>query len=249
MLIASPRHTPRDLEQWAIYERTDALEAKRMRPTLDVLARKAAHEMRTFLDAGPDGRRGYLGVSWGKDSVVTAHIALTHGIHVPLVWVRVDDRENPDCVLVRDAFLAMHPTANYHEVEARTAKKGLTSSEGFAQAERMFGKRHISGVRAQESAVRRLRTAHYGLTTENTCAPIGHWKVALHVFPFIHAHGLPLHPAYACTQGGMYDRNYIRVGSLGGDRGTGHGRRAWERAYYSDELTDALAARERDVNR
>lgn len=45
-----------------------------------------------------------------------------------------------------------------------------------------------------------------------------------------------MHPAYACSFGGALDRERIRVSSLGGQRGTGHGRREWEWAYYRDEM-------------
>lgn len=81
--------------------------------------------------------------------------------------------------------------------------------------------------------------ARWGVSTDRTCAPIGNWT-AEHVFTWLHMLNLPVHPAYAQTYGGQLDRGRIRVGALGGERGTGHGRREWERRYYGRDLSVAL---------
>jgi len=52
----------------------------------------------------------------------------------------------------------------------------------------------------------------------------------------MNAYNLPVHPAYAMTAGGRWDRKHIRVASLGGQRGAQYGRREWEREYYGDVL-------------
>ena len=75
----------------------------------------------------------------------------------------------------------------------------------------------------------------WGESSPNTCAPIG-WWTARDVFAYLHLHGLPVHPAYAMTRGGLWPRDRIRVASLGGQRGRGAGREEWERLYYGDEL-------------
>jgi len=91
----------------------------------------------------------------------------------------------------------------------------------------------VSGVRGEESGVRKLRMRRWGTSSERTCAPIG-WWCGGDVFAYLHQHDLPVHPAYAMSFGGTLDRNRIRVASLGGERGTGFGRRDWEHRYYRD---------------
>jgi len=232
VLIASPRHTAEDLEVWEVEERTDALHAQRV--NFKKKARDAMAEMAKFIPGGP----GYLGVSWGKDSVVVAHLAWLlaqcGGPSFPVVWVRVDARENPDCPLVRDAFLREHPGTVYDEIDAAIPEIGLTSSLGFEEAARRYGDRHISGVRAAESAVRKLRTMRWGLSTERTCAPIAWWSTR-DVFAYMHQESLPVHPAYACSMGNIYPREHLRVAALGGKRGQGFGRSEWEDHYYPEE--------------
>jgi phosphoadenosine phosphosulfate reductase len=225
MLLDSPRHTARDIEKWALWEREDALTAKRIGPKLAVMADRAAETVRDFAAAGPC----YVGCSWGKDSTVLVHVIASHGIALPVVWIRVDGVENPDCPLVRDAFLSAH-RIEYHEIRAQPGKR-LTSGDGFAKAARLFGGRHVSGVRSDESRTRRIRVARWGTTTANTCAPLARWT-APQVFAYLHLHGQPVHPAYAQSMGGAWHRDRIRVGALGGERGRGHGREEWERRYY-----------------
>jgi len=106
-----------------------------------------------------------------------------------------------------------------------------TLERGFVEAARRHGDAHVSGVRAEESGARKRRMMASGETSASTCAPIGWWKAA-DVFAYLYARGLPVHPAYACGISGAWTRERIRVASLGGQRGRGHGRAEWERAYY-----------------
>jgi len=86
--------------------------------------------------------------------------------------------------------------------------------------------------------------AVHGIATERTCAPIGRWS-AEDVWAYLYARGLPVHPAYAMSMGGLLDRDRIRVGPLAGERaaawaeqGSGHGRLEWERRYYGWRLAE-----------
>lgn len=231
MLVPSQRHRPDDLEAWAIWERADAANAVRLRPE------RAADTILRFAQ----GRRGYVGVSWGKDSTVLADICCRAGLDWPLVWVRVEPIANPDCHLVRDRFIAMHPGIAYDEIEvccwrdADGVHARGTLERGFSQAVARYGPCHISGVRADESGPRKRRMATFGCSTERTCAPLGWWR-GEDVYAYLHSQGLPVHPAYACTFGGLLDRARVRVASLTGQRGTGHGRYEWEDAYYHEAL-------------
>ena len=235
-LIVTDRHTKADLEHWIFCERLDSLTIQTVRYKRRV--DEAIKQLISF-----DGAGTYAGVSWGKDSVVVAHMIATHAPHVPLVCVIVEPIENPDNALVRDALLAAHPHVRYHEFVTRCSlhaeghhdRQG-TLEAGFAMARALVGgDRYYSGIRGAESGTRAMRMAMHGHATERTCAPIGRWDGA-DVFAYLNQHGLPVHPAYACTMGGILQRDRIRVSSLGGRRGTGHGRREWELRYYPDAM-------------
>lgn len=232
MLVGTSRCRPDDLEAWAIAERKDAVWA-----TLSVHKRRV--QKASAIVAAFRHRAHYAGVSWGKDSTVLAHLVVGTGI--PLVWVRVEPLLNPDCLLVRDAFLRAHDVP-YHEIVVH-AERGPDGrwlgtgrlEEGFAKAVQQFGPNYLSGVRGQESHDRKMRMKIHGHESKHTCVPLGYWT-ADDVYAYLHAHGLPVHPAYACTMGGALDRDWLRVATLGGDRGTEQGRRAWEFNYYPDEM-------------
>jgi hypothetical protein len=78
--------------------------------------------------------------------------------------------------------------------------------------------------------------------TEATREFTGHWSTA-EVFAYMHLHDLPVHPAYAQTGNGAWQREHLWVGSLGGHRGSGHGRTEWEELYYPDEMRLIRAAK------
>lgn len=230
MLVPSFRHRPEDLRAWATCERMDALNAQSNR--LDARIERATEALRTFMDTAAG--QVYCGVSWGKDSVVVADLCMQVCPSVPLVWVRVKDLGNPDCPEVRDRFLRMHPEANYHEIAVDETGR-LTSTRGFDEAKRRFGRYHISGVRASESSIRRMRHIQWGENSTYTSAPLSTWS-AQDVFAYLHRRDLPVHPSYACLYGDPNRRDRLRVCHLGGERGTEFGRREWEQAYYGDAL-------------
>lgn len=235
MLIAIPQHSPLEIERWNSLERGDSVVSGLRKQAS--LVNRSVQAISTFT---AESSSGYCGVSWGKDSVVVAHmiaaLAKRGGPVIPLVWVRVERAENPHCPLVRDAFLRAydHP---YREIEvALNRRKGhLTSEAGFKLAANMFGNRHISGVRADESSVRMLRCMKHGEVSAGTCAPLSWWK-AENIFAYLYANNLPVHPAYAFSMDGLLPREHLRVASLGGERGTGWGRREWEMRYYPTEM-------------
>ena len=241
-LITTHRHSTADLEMWRVYEKIDALTAGRMGERLDEMATRAKVVMREFIEAGD----GYLGISWGKDSLVCAHLLhqlQREGVHYPSVWVRVRHWENPDVPLVRDRFLERWPLDGYEEIEvdAGPDRVGGTSRRGFDEAARRHGRRHISGVRGDESAIRRLVMKRHGVDSIHTARPIGWWSTEA-VFAYAHRHDLPLHPAYGYTMGGRFRRDRLRTASIGGDRGSSHGREGWERHYYPDVFEAAEEA-------
>lgn len=240
MLLPSDRLRPGDMEVWERLHRADVLRARgaQLRGKTD----RAAAAIRSFVGKG----HCYAGVSWGKDSTVLAHLiasmAQGGGGGIPLVWVVVHPIANPDCFAVRDAFLSMFGRlVDYHEIErecrydAEGWHAGGSLESGFAEAAHRFGPKHISGVRGEESGVRKIRMCRFGESSIRTCAPIGWWSGA-DVFAYLERHDLPVHPAYAMSYAGTYERERIRVASISGQRGTGCGRHGWEQLYYPDVL-------------
>lgn len=238
MLIASQRHTSADLKAWKRTE--DRAIAWSHTATHRKRVAKSRDEILSFTGAGPC----YAGTSWGKDSVCLAHMVTTVVPRTPLVWVRVEPDYNPDCLLVRDAFLAAHH-AVYDEIVVDRGSGEYqahgTLGRGASIAGQRHGARYLSGVRAEESGARKRRMMAFGASTKMTCAPLG-WWTAYDVFAYLVSHRLPIHPAYACTMGGALDPGRIRVSPLGGARGSrpgdGRGRAEWERRYYGECLRE-----------
>ena len=234
-LIACDRHRPEDLAAWAALERLDRVALMGAgRRSLD------AHAARAEIMIAGSGESVFCGVSWGKDSVVVAHLVRRARPDIPLVWVRLPRFDNPDCGAVRDAFLAAHP-GPYEEIwcpdptvtSAGDLATGARTS-GYAQAARRW-RRRITGLRADESRTRRISMRRRGLDGARSVTPIGWWSAA-DVFRYLLLHDLPVHPAYAMNRRGMLDRDWLRVASLGGLRGTAMGRRQWEWEYYEAEM-------------
>lgn len=234
MLLPTARMIEGDAEAWRAAERTDRIWAQ-----TDAYRRRVEDaEMRLY--RWGRSRDGYTGVSWGKDSVVTADISVRYLPRRPLVWVRVEPIFNPDCPAVRDAFLSRYPDAVYDEIviPCRIDDRGQphargTLEAGFQQAVARYGAPHISGIRRDESAGRERYFCIFAGETERALAPIIRWS-GEDVFAYLAANDLPVHPAYALSAGGTMERSRLRVASLGGQRGTEMGRRDWEELYYPE---------------
>lgn len=245
MLIHSDRTTAADKAAWDRLVRYDELLADRL--PLEEMADRARATIRQFSESGPC----YVSTSWGKDSTVLAHLLATSGLRLPLVWVRVDGLENPDTFPTRDAFLSSYDV-DYHEIsipadgvrrwwhpEGWEATSEHGPDHGFTIAAKRFGKRHVSGIRGEESRIRGMVMSRWGEIGPAACRPIGRWT-AVDVFAYLHRHDLPVHPAYAHSMGGALDRRWLRVSTIGGVRGADKRRAEWERAYYADVIESHL---------
>jgi phosphoadenosine phosphosulfate reductase len=236
MLIKSPRLQTRDLEYWEQLEYEDELYSKVK--SLDKKIENSLNSIYTFLEKGS----AYAGISWGKDSTVLAHLLAVNKIDIPFIWIKVVPIFNPDCELVKNAFLAKH-SVSYTEKTVILlpdddgkihAKKSLET--GFKIVEKELGThRYITGIRGEESGIRKMRQKIHGYASLNTLAPLTYWTVK-DVFIYLYKYQVPVHPAYAMTFGGLIDRDHIRVASIGGKRGSNFDRYEWEKIYYPDIL-------------
>ncbi len=236
MLIKTDRHTKEDLELWEELEEIDDIKVNDFK---EEKIQRAIYEIKEVAK-----NKSYISTSWGKDSVVTAHLCYQAGAILPMVWIKETPMENPYCKKVRDCFLKQFDFP-YHEIVADYGHSGFSPFldkngdsllfHGIANGvNHAFGRR-IMGIRNQESNKRLLRYMNYGHTTKNTCAPISLWKT-WEIFVYLKMYNLPIHPNYAMTGGGRYDRYRIRVDCLNGTQGNGIGRIEWEREYYQDIL-------------
>lgn len=235
MLVDSPRLRPGDREQWALDEAADLLRARQWSRRLDSLAASAQATIRRALSGGP----AYLSVSWGKDSTVVLDLAHEVAPDLLVVHLRQGSLQNPDCDLVRDEALSRW-ALRYVEIECPDGQEvEYTWEHWHAQCREAYRYgRRIMGIRAEESASRRLSARVHGLLTGATCRPILHWTIE-DVWAWIARRDLPVCPVYSMTCGGAIDRSSLRVdGLLDGAEGpgTGLGRKEWERVYYGSRL-------------
>lgn len=247
MLTTMDTLTPRDMEEWARLNRYDtALGAS---PALAHKTQQAIHEIQEFTTTHSDA---VASTSWGKDSIVIAHLTRIASPDTPLLWIptiRSDGTsyEAKATYTVRDTFLHTFP-GPYEErpATARNPKRGDPNyrSDQYDHPDYISqdvlkennASPYISGVRAEESSIRAQSRKWHGISTNRTCRPIIDWKTT-DIFAYIAVHNLPIHPAYAATHGGALDRRWIRVHPLRSkapERSAIYGRDMddWEDKYF-----------------
>ena len=237
MLITSNKHTKEDLILWKEYEEIDLLNIEKIKHKEE----KAIECVYNFVK----NNDCYIGISWGKDSITVADLALRNNIKIELVHLYCIPSHNKECDKVRDYFLNTYSNVNYKEIIVNYGNVYSLNLPGNIQDKytdrswyktfKKLNKKHISGVRQEESSLRKIRMRRWGLTTDNTCAPIGYWKNE-NVFAYLKKYNLPVHPNYAMLGNGRYKRKNIRVAEIGDIKGRNMGRNEWEQEYYSDEL-------------
>ena len=212
---------------WAEHEEADRAYALAFASRLEAKFQEAIELIKKW-DIG----LGYIGTSWGKDSVVLLHAAYVAGMSIPAVWVRMRGRDNPDCLLVRDAFLNRFP---FQYEEREFIYEECSNDQHWAAVSREFGDRRLTGLRMDEGGVRKMSILRLGIDTGKSCRPLAKWK-GEEIFAWCAANELPLHPAYAMLGGGRWPREHLRTHAIGGSSGIGRGRAAWEAEYYPDVL-------------
>lgn len=240
MLTYSPRLTIADIEQWERTEIVDALHAQT--PGYRARVERTREAIRAFVESRPDGGF-YGGLSFGKDSIVMCHMMREAAPEMPIISIRNAENFNPDSPRVEAALGGM--LAHDYEVityDYREADASYYDSEGrpvkwhniLKDLKKRYGA-HVTGIRADESAKRERRVRVFGLETEFSFAPLA-YMTARDVFAYLHENGLPVHPVYAMTGGGRWDKYRLRVSAIGNPEGRGVGRLQWEREYYGDVL-------------
>jgi len=238
MLIDSPRLTERDRQWWDEWIRADQVHSRtkefRMR------CEKTLGIIKEFISSG---KPYFVAVSWGKDSVVLSHMFHKMGAQCKFVYVRNLAREPEGNIAVRDEFLKNYPL-DYEEICYNYADADETYYDKagrprkwqhiLADLQKRYGC-HVTGIRYDESAKRRRRFRVYGTETSNSFAPFRFMTVH-DIFAYMWMCDLPIHPNYAMTGGGRWDKYRIRVAAVGNTEGDGMGRTEWEREYYPDIL-------------
>lgn len=223
MLINSDRITVEDLELWNEYEELD------FKYKIPIQKIEKAKEL--ILDFSKE--KCWCSCSMGKDSVVTAHLVSLVNKDIPIIFIKTK-RTTPYC---NEVLKVLEKIIKQKIIVIAEGKndKWLHWGYGIKIADKLYSARSIRGVRADESSQRELSRKVHGDKTKNSCRPILYWS-SCDIFAYLTQNELPVHPNYAMLGGGRWERDRIRVGSVGGRKGRGMGRLLWEREYYGDIL-------------
>jgi phosphoadenosine phosphosulfate reductase len=230
MLIITDKHTKEDLELWKEYE-----EADKIYYDSHDMAEKESKAIEIIKSFNPD----YISISWGKDSVVLAHLCYMAGIYNYCHFTHKADA--PYYSIVRDFFLKKY-NINYEEIYKNIDIKINEFFEFHKNniskiAQQKYGKKYITGIRIEESGKRKLTLKTYGIISKNRCSPLAFWKNK-DIFAYLVKYNLPIHPNYAMLGNGRYKRERIRTGPL--FMASQYGNETWEKEYYRDELNKLL---------
>jgi 3'-phosphoadenosine 5'-phosphosulfate sulfotransferase (PAPS reductase)/FAD synthetase len=233
LLIVTDRHTPEDLQLYnSLYRPIDCftrIPQRKVDESFEVLE--------SWVNEHDDA---VAYTSWGKDSVVLMHMIATIGWQIPCVYVKTE-RANPDCDLVRDKFFTWYPYLSdfYHEETFRYDEVAANDGHWKAVAAK-HGQHRITGIRKDESGIRRMVWGKFGMASDLSCRPLSLWTNS-EIFAYIEQHDLPLNPVYGYLGGGRWDRKHIRTHSLVGTSGDNRGRTEWEREFYPDRVNKILS--------
>jgi len=231
MLVNSNRFKDGDIEHFQELEKLDLMHYESNQEKMN----KIENESMDYIKKFSENKNCFIGVSWGKDSMVCLDLIVRLKLNIPVIHFREYKIENPETYSVRDLFLKKNDI-DYKEI--------LIDTEYFHQ-DKYFIKKvnehnknysgRITGIRMQESATRKISGLVHGVNTENVCRPILSWSNQ-QVFSYLVYYNLLIHPNYGMSNNGFFKRDRLRVDSLTGFGGNGGGRKEWEEMYYSDVL-------------
>ena len=225
MLIVTHRHTKADLKSYKDYEEIDSINIvsqKKIERSLQII--------KNWIYLHP---KTAAYTSWGKDSVVLLHLLTLLKTKIPVIYMRFTDRDNPDCELVRNEYLKKHDI-DYHE-EFYEYQKVRKNGLHWKDLQKKYGQYKITGIRNDESGIRKMVYLIYKESSLFSCRPLSLWKNN-EIFAYIQQQNLPLSPVYGYIGGGRWKREHIRTHSLAGTSGDSFGRTEWEKEYYPDIL-------------
>ena len=226
MLIELPEHSKRNLEIWRNLERTDTVWSKSSK------FQNRVDETLRYLETFKDEEEIYIAVSWGKDSVTMLDLCLRAGLEFPTVHVVHDPIYNPYSLLVRRKMFDTH---NFDYVEVvQNCMEANSDKLSASLIRKHFGERSLLGLRAQESSARRISSAVHGAETKYTIRPLLKWTLQ-DVFSYLASRDLPAHPVYGFLDSPK-DREFIRVGVVGGPEGRNFSREELEKKVYTESL-------------
>lgn len=229
MLIRNKKQTQDDISIWNDYAEMDRIRV--------VDERKIQRSLGVIWDFW-ERKLGDVAAftSWGKDSVVLMHLIAATNLPIPCVYIRHDmeqEVENPDALLVRDAFLSRY------DIDYRENWQTEQSTHKHRVELERYGANRITGLRNDESGVRLLQWKIDRHGTGRSCRPLALWKNE-DIFAYIEQKGLPLSPCYAYLGGGLWDREKLRMHSIKVDADC-IGSSTWEDEYYFEEKNRLLA--------
>jgi sulfate adenylyltransferase subunit 2 len=186
------------MRSWPVSVLSKQLEAGRvlaLMPQHRRLVAQAREDIGVMLGRFP---RSYVSLSWGKQSIVMAHMAYGVRAEVPCVhWTGEDAELIGDFAAVRDAFRARWPI---RYVELPRAERLREAVAEYVEREGMDGV--ILGLAAEESRARRMTTAKgdrnniwiyaSGLAR---CCPLARWRTD-DLAAYIATHDLPMLEPY-----------------------------------------------------
>lgn len=232
MLMKSQRITPKDAKFCAQFDEIDATHINTRGYKIRIEDAKNAIK-RFVAEHSPTDY--YIGVSWGKDSVVLLDLFLHEEPRLTAVFFWNVEKIPQETIDVRDQFLRTHEPFCYIEKMYATPRGTPFKGEFkrfLPEFKRKYGI-HVTGIRRDESAVRDMRYVMHGYESRWSFAPLSNLKCQ-DIFSYIYEHDLPLHASYRMTGEGSFDRYRIRVAAIGNPRGRGVGRLAWEKRFYGD---------------
>jgi len=142
------------------------------------------------------------------------------GQKIPFVYVKFNDRHNPDCEFLERFNI------DYHEECCDYAEVRKGDKHWKAVAKKYSGHR-MTGIRNDESGRRLMIYKMYRFESNFSFRPLSLWKNQ-EIFAYIHQNELPLCPVYGYLGGGRWPRDKIRTHSLAGSTADGFGRTEWE---------------------
>lgn len=163
-------------------------------------------------------RKPYVSCSWGKQSIIVAHLVRSMDPTVPLVFWRCDQTDIiDDFGGVRDQFLLSWPGPYIEQEfgEDYLVTKLHDIAEAFAQREGYDAT--LMGLAAEEGKGRRMGIATYGLVYRYVSGilrgcPLGWWDIEDYA-AYIATHNLPMLSKY--RRFGLQARTTSRIKASG----------------------------------